>query len=442
MLVKKFKILFLMLMILPYALYAWGDGDKLSDGSCKFDVETGYLNSSFYLKGNESFLIMNGGDSRYGTISTIYNALTCEKVTSGDPVKSDFSGLMERKGFIQIDLSSNKVMDKSFQHKINFSKNSDALIIKIKPIESSVTKELKTLLASLSDKSAGSNINISNSAKEFLSYIQFYNAFSEKLNSLSATEINFDYALALNKKLKTDDNKGVILAKQEEVKKRLAKIEEKRKKKAIEYHEKMITTNLQAFVKHYGISNNIYKNEISWKPNQKWIYPSNNHSITGEGTIWFNPYGSMLDDAYIKGEFRDGKLISNANLKISGSECVKSGFFGCKESRGASDSMVVTAQNLASSISSLSSTVENRVYDKVHGGYTKKKSVGEKVCMSGRIALGLIGVDISAYVESISGDRIQLRISDTEGQNPYYNDTKLRQGTIIWDDYYNWEPCR
>lgn len=223
--------------------------------------------------------------------------------------------------------------------------------------------------------------------------------------------------------------------------KRLAKLAKDREKQAKKHHKKMVEENLQAFVKHYGISGNVYKKDISWKPDQKWIYPSNDHSITGEGTIWFNPYGSILDDAYIKGEFKNGKLISKANLKISGSKCVKSGFFGCKESRGTSDSMVVTAQNLASSISSLSSTVENRVYDKVHGGYTKKKSVGEKVCMSGRIALGLIGVKVSAYVESVSGDRIQLRIADTEGQNPHYKDTTLRQGTIIWDDYYNWEPC-
>ena len=118
MFIKKSNFLSLILVALSFTSYAWGDGDKLNDGSCKFDLETGYIGSSLYLKGNESFLIVDGGDSRYGTISTVYNALTCEKIASGDPIKSNFSGLMERKGFIETDLNSNRVVDKSFQHKI------------------------------------------------------------------------------------------------------------------------------------------------------------------------------------------------------------------------------------------------------------------------------------------------------------------------------------
>jgi hypothetical protein len=442
---KKFFFLFI-LSFFPYSLSAWGGTEKLSDGSCKFDLETGYKSSSVYIKNNESFVIIDGGDSRYGTISTVYNTLTCEEVTSGEKVESDFSGLMERKGFKEVELINKSIIDKSFQNKITILESSDNLTVHIEPIDSSVTQELKTLLVSLSDKSVSSHINISSSAKEFLSYREFYALFSKKINNLSATEINLDYALALNSKLTVDssiveDSKKVILAKQEEIKIRLAKIEEEKKKNAIEYHKKMIKENLKIFANRYRISGNIYKNRISWKPEKKWDYRSGEHTITGKGTIWFEPYGENLRNGYIKGKFKNGKLIAKANLKIDGSKCIKSGFWGCKESRSARDSSIVTTQNLANSISSLSSTVKSRVYEKIYGGYNRKKSVGEKVCMSGRVAFGFIGVDISAYVESVSGDRIQLRISDTESQTPNYNGTTLRQGTIIWDDYNNWEPC-
>jgi len=244
MLIKKRSFLFFILMILPYALYAWGDGDKLSDGSCKFDIETGYIGSSLYLKDNESFLIVDGGDSRYGTISTVYNALTCEKVTSGDKTESDFSGVMERKGFIQTNLESNKNIDKSFQHKITFLENSDEIIVHIEPIESSVTQELKTILASISDKSASSQITISDSAREFLHYSSFYNLIFEKMDNLPNSEINYAYTLALVDKLKLE-NIGVnrvrnnLLAKQEELKQKIARLEE-------EANNKMFNTEVKS----------------------------------------------------------------------------------------------------------------------------------------------------------------------------------------------------
>jgi len=466
MLIRKRSFLFFILMILPYTLYAWGDGDKLSDGSCKFDKETGYIDSSLYLKDNEAFLIVDGGDSRYGTTSTVYNALTCEKVTSGDKTKSDFSGVMERKGFIQTNLKLNKNIDKSFQHKITFLENSYEIMVHIEPIESSVTKELKTILASISDKSASSQIAISDSAKEFFSYIQFYSAFVKILNNLSVMEINYNYALSLNNKFqinnintkyskdsilskqkeakriilaKQEEAKRIILAKQEEERKRLAKIEKEKKKRAIEYHEKMVKQNLMAFAKHYGISKYIYKNRISWRPDNEWDYHSNVHTITGKGKIWFNPNDSTLDDVYIKGEFRNNRLVSNANLRIDASICLLKGIFSCRKRKNASESKTVTAQNLATSIASLSSIVRDKVYDKAYGGFNQKKSVGQRVCMSRNQLLWR--VDIVAYVESVSGDRIQLRISDTGSDSPIYNGTTLRQGTIIWDDYYNWEPC-
>ncbi|MET0007073.1 MAG: hypothetical protein ABW109_04355 [Candidatus Thiodiazotropha sp. 6PLUC4] len=73
--------------------------------------------------------------------------------------------------------------------------------------------------------------------------------------------------------------------------------------------------------------------------------------------------------------------------------------------------------------------------------YYKKKYRGEKVCKQGSVALGLVSVTISAYVENTNGDSIQLRIADTEGQSMNYNGTSLRQGVVIWDEYYQWKHC-
>ncbi len=73
--------------------------------------------------------------------------------------------------------------------------------------------------------------------------------------------------------------------------------------------------------------------------------------------------------------------------------------------------------------------------------YLAKKQVGEKVCKNGRIALGLIGVTIKAYVENVNGDSIQIRISDTEGQDISYEGGNLYTGKIIWDKYYEWKKC-
>lgn len=73
--------------------------------------------------------------------------------------------------------------------------------------------------------------------------------------------------------------------------------------------------------------------------------------------------------------------------------------------------------------------------------YLAKKQVGEKVCKNGRMAFGLIGVTIKAYVENINGDSIQIRISDTEGQDISYDGGNLYTGKLIWDKYYEWKKC-
>jgi len=255
MFIKKRNFLFLILMILPYALYAWGDGDKLSDGSCRFEKETGYIDSSLYVKENEAFLIVDGGDSRYGTMSTVYNALTCEKVTSGEKIESNFSGIMEKKGFVSINSDSKEVLDKSFQYKTKFFKNSNEVIVHVEFIPNHVIQELKTLLSLVSNKRASSQITISDSARELLHYSSFYNLLFEKINSLPISEINYVYTLSLIDKLKLEKvavnrAKVSLLAKQEELKQEIARKKEELRQKLAkleeEANDKMFKTEVKS----------------------------------------------------------------------------------------------------------------------------------------------------------------------------------------------------
>ena len=72
--------------------------------------------------------------------------------------------------------------------------------------------------------------------------------------------------------------------------------------------------------------------------------------------------------------------------------------------------------------------------------YYAKKYVGEKVCMDGTTAF-ILSITITAYVEKVNGNSMQLRISDTEGTSPYVNGVTLYRNTLIWDNYSDWYKC-
>ncbi len=72
--------------------------------------------------------------------------------------------------------------------------------------------------------------------------------------------------------------------------------------------------------------------------------------------------------------------------------------------------------------------------------YNSKKYVGEKVCKDGVTAI-ILSITITAYVEKVSGNNIQLRISDTEGTSPNMNGVTLYRDTLIWDNYSDWYKC-
>ena len=72
--------------------------------------------------------------------------------------------------------------------------------------------------------------------------------------------------------------------------------------------------------------------------------------------------------------------------------------------------------------------------------FYSKKYIGEKVCMDGSMAI-VLSITITAYVENVNGNNIQLRIADTEGTTPYVKGVSLYKNTLIWDDYTNWYKC-
>ena len=73
--------------------------------------------------------------------------------------------------------------------------------------------------------------------------------------------------------------------------------------------------------------------------------------------------------------------------------------------------------------------------------YSKRKHSGERVCLNGSAAFGLVHFTVTGYVEQVSGNRIQIRISDTQGQSARYNNVDLYQNTVLWDNFNQWRAC-
>lgn len=71
----------------------------------------------------------------------------------------------------------------------------------------------------------------------------------------------------------------------------------------------------------------------------------------------------------------------------------------------------------------------------------RRKQIGDRICLGGTAAFGLVKFVVTGFVEQVSGSRIQIRITDTQGQSAVYRGTELRQNTILWDEFTNWRSC-
>ncbi|NTV66441.1 MAG: hypothetical protein HGB06_01930 [Chlorobaculum sp.] len=70
--------------------------------------------------------------------------------------------------------------------------------------------------------------------------------------------------------------------------------------------------------------------------------------------------------------------------------------------------------------------------------YNQKKSVGDKICLNMRFLL-FFHTKVTGYVEGVSGNRIHVRIADTEHQSVRYHGVDLEPGLLIWDYFNNWK---
>ncbi len=194
----KYQIFWVLLV--PYLLFGWGDADRLEDGSCRYDKETGYVSTHLYTKKQEGYTIVDVADSRYGTTSTIYNAYTCEKITSGNKSKSNFTALMKKRGFSPVRLKRNKLaIDKTFQNSIYYSENDDYATIRLHKVDTATTKELHKLLSLIAQKHTSPKLSISAEATKLARTDGFERAFINKINATSGSQLNIPMALAISK---------------------------------------------------------------------------------------------------------------------------------------------------------------------------------------------------------------------------------------------------
>lgn len=79
--------------------------------------------------------------------------------------------------------------------------------------------------------------------------------------------------------------------------------------------------------------------------------------------------------------------------------------------------------------------------------YNRKKKTGDKICMIQKITSGIFFREtntytVVGYVERVDKDRIQIRISTVPSYiNITHDGVELREGKLIWDDYWNWKAC-
>lgn len=78
---------------------------------------------------------------------------------------------------------------------------------------------------------------------------------------------------------------------------------------------------------------------------------------------------------------------------------------------------------------------------RIRQAHLAPKRIGQRVCQDVTIALGMVDVRLTAYVEQIKNARLQLRIHGTERQSVYYQGGRLRPNHRIWDNASNWADC-
>jgi hypothetical protein len=74
--------------------------------------------------------------------------------------------------------------------------------------------------------------------------------------------------------------------------------------------------------------------------------------------------------------------------------------------------------------------------------YNQRKNIGDKICWVGRTSgwgLGITTESAIGFVENVSGNKIQIRIVDSNVSR--LNGVSLDKNTILWDNYDHWKIC-
>lgn len=69
------------------------------------------------------------------------------------------------------------------------------------------------------------------------------------------------------------------------------------------------------------------------------------------------------------------------------------------------------------------------------------RRVGTKVCRTGSNLFGLMEAKLVGFVETVTDDKVQIRVVDTGFGGQNYLGIPVNAGTILWDDPENWGPC-
>jgi len=194
----NFKLLFnikifIFIWLFPsQVLFAWS-GDKLSDGSCQFDMDTGYSYTSVYVNNQlDSYVIIGVNDPRYGVNEYVYNGNNCEFITSGSAKKSSYRNILRNNNFEKI-ISSRRgkveKMDKWLKAITTFSTDAekDAIYVHIQANSVNVLNEVNSIIKSIT---SNNNLKLPNESNYLIG--KFKHKFIEVIKNTKLNSINYD----------------------------------------------------------------------------------------------------------------------------------------------------------------------------------------------------------------------------------------------------------
>jgi len=177
------------------------------NNSCTFNKDTGFSDFKIYTKNKDVYILIDITDYRYGIVSTIYNAVNCKKVASGEKTKSKFEKIFKEKDFSNLKIEkSGKYLSNSLSNIIELNQNNSSISVKVSFIDDFTIFELNNLLSMVSNKNITFNKKISNKIKNIINYEYFIKLFFKKIKNTPKNKVNYQYSFWLNSFIKNNYN--------------------------------------------------------------------------------------------------------------------------------------------------------------------------------------------------------------------------------------------